>query len=724
MKTLTRLVALVTVCTLPALAISAARAQAQMENLGRGVVAIHEPDGRVFVSWRLLATDPEGVAFNLYRKSDPLPGRGGPPGGGGRGRGGPNAAQAPGTPGAPAAQAPEGAGAGAGRGQGRGGNSDAPVKLNAAPLTAGTWFADETANLATRTAYFVRAIVNGVEQEPSAPFVMGAGAKPLPYLSVPLQPPEGASVNDGSAADLDGDGEYDLVVKLEQRPRDNSQGGPTGSTFLQGYKLALTDAGGFTSRLLWTINLGRNIREGAHYTQFQVFYLDGDGRAEVVCKTADGTIDGKGKVIGDPKADWVQPEGATAKIMAAGRGQTTKTERSENLAGHILSGPEYLTVFDGLSGAALSTVDYLPGRVDGTTALDAQKLNDVWGDARGNRSDRYLACTAYLDGVHPSVVMCRGYYTRTTLAAWDWRDGKLTLRWFFDSDKLGAADRSNKFRGQGNHNLCVADVDGDGKDEIVYGAMVVDDNGTPLYSTGWGHGDAMHVSDLVPDNPGLEVFNIQERFDAQGMNMRDAKTGRPIFTIPSVAAATTGGDANEGPGRGAAFNIDPRYPGAETWAAGAGMTGMYDAHGNRISDRRPRSCNFAVYWDGDFLQELLDQNRISKWNWETGTESTLLTAQDCTSNNGTKATPTIQADLFGDWREEVVWRTTDGKELRIYSTTIPTAHRLTTLMHDRQYREAVAWQNTAYNQPPHPSFYLDEAAPLPPRPQIAVAAKK
>ncbi|HVS54532.1 MAG TPA: rhamnogalacturonan lyase [Opitutaceae bacterium] len=689
---------------------SLAHAQHQMENLGRGVVAIHQSDGKVFVSWRLLGTDPDNVAFNLYRKSDPLPGRGGF--GGGRG-----AAGAPGVP--PAANSGADSGrAGRGGGRGAGAAAGEPVKLNQEPLTAGTWFLDETANLGARTSYFVRAVVNGREQEPSTAFTLPAGAPPLPYLRLPLQTPEGAMPNDASAADLDGDGEYELVVKFEQRPRDNSQGGPTGHTFLQAYKLDGT--------LLWTIDLGKNIREGAHYTQFQVYDLDGDGRAEVVCKTADGTIDGKGKVIGDPNANWVQPEGATARIMAAGRGQTAKTERTENLAGHILSGPEYLTVFDGLTGAALATTNYLPARVEGTTALDAQKLNDVWGDARGNRSDRYLACVAYLDGVHPSVVMCRGYYTRTTLAAWDWRDGKLALRWFFDSDKFGPPDRTNPYRGQGNHNISVADVDGDGKDEIVFGAMVIDDDGKPLYSTGWGHGDTIHVGDFVTDNPGLEVFDIQERFDKQGMSMRDAKTGKPIFTIPSVQAATSGGDAGEGPGRGVAFNIDPRYPGAESWARGAQeeRVGMLDAHGQKISDRTPRSCNFAVYWDGDFLQELLDQNYIAKWNWETGTETRLLTAQDCSSNNGTKATPALCADLFGDWREEVVWRTLDGKELRIYTTTIPTAHRLTTLMHDSQYRVAVAWQNTAYNQPPHPSFYLDEGAPLPARPRIAVVAKK
>ena len=694
-------------------------AQPQMENLGRGIVALHQADGKVAVSWRLLGTDPDGIAFNLYRTSDPLPGRGGP--GANFGASGGSAA-AGGTP-PPAGPVGRGQGRGGGRGGFAGAASGEPVKLNPEPLRGPTFFIDETASLASRTSYFVRAVIDGTEQEPSASFVLPAGAPPRPYLSVPLQPPPDSAPNDASAADLDGDGEYDLVVKFEQRGRDNSQGGATGESRLQGYKLDFVNG----PRLLWTINLGRNIREGAHYTQFMVYDLDGDGRAEVVCKTADGTVDGQGKVIGDPNANWVQPDGAMASVIAPGRGGSgaaEKSERSVATAGHILSGPEYLSVFDGLTGAALATTNYLPARVASSTEFKPQELQDTWGDATGNRSDRYLACVAYLDGARPSVVMCRGYYTRSTLAAWDWREGKLTLRWFFDSDKFGPADRSNPYRGQGNHNVSVADVDGDGRDEIVYGAMVVDDDGKPLYSTNWGHGDALHVTDHVPDNPGLEIYNIQERFDQQGMNLRDAKTGRPIFTVPSVAAASRGGDAGEGPGRAAAFNIDPRHPGSEVWAFGAGMTGLYSAKGERISDRRPRSCNFAAWWDGDLLRELLDRNYVAKWNWETGTETTLLIAQDCTSNNGTKATPTLSADLFGDWREEIIWRANDGKELRIYTTTIPTRHRLPTLMHDPQYRVAIAWQNTAYNQPPHPSFYLDEGAPLPKRASIAVVPRK
>jgi rhamnogalacturonan endolyase len=254
--------------------------------------------------------------------------------------------------------------------------------------------------------------------------------------------------------------------------------------------------------------------------------------------------------------------------------------------------------------------------------------------------------------------------------------------------------------------------------------MVVDDDGTGLHTTGWGHGDALHVGDFVPDRPGLEIGDIQERFDKQGLSLRDARTGEPVFTIPSPRAAEDGNDKGEGPGRGNTFNIDPRFPGAESWAAGAGMDGIHDATGKKFLERRPRGmpCNFGIYWDGDLLTELLDQNRIVKWNWQTESVDPLLVAHACTAVNGTKGNPALSADLWGDWREEVIWPTRDGRELRIYTSAIPTKHRLVTFMHDPQYRVAIAWQNTAYNQPPHPSFYLDEAAPLPPRPVVAFPA--
>ena len=604
------------------------QAQRQMEYLTRGLVAVQAGHDSVFVSWRLLNSDAENIAFNVYRQAE----------------------------------------------------NAKPVKLNAKPLTEATSMMDVSPQVNGRYTYTVKPVKGG---EPES-FVLDKKDDGKPWFTIPLQTPEKYAPGDIAPGDLDGDGNYELVVHMTGVGRDNSQKGITDAPIFQAYKMDGT--------LMWTINLGKNIREGAHYTQFLVYDFDGDGRAEVVMKTADGTIDGIGKVIGDASADH------------------------RNADGYIVRGPEYLTVFDGLTGAALTTVNYWPSRHPTTENPTPEELKQVWGDGYSNRSERYLACVAYLDGIHPSIVMCRGYYTRATLAAYDWRDGKLTSRWKFDSDDTTPGNRD--YRGQGNHNLSVGDVDGDGCDEIIYGAAVIDNNGKGLYSTGLGHADAMHFSDLDPTRPGLEVFNIQERFSDAGMNFRDAKTGEIIWRVASVKAADSGGDKGEGPGRGVAFNVDPRYSGNECWAFGAGLKGMWNAQGKKISENTPTTCNFAVWWDGDLLRELLDKNRVMKWDWESEKVVPILIADGCQSNNGTKSTPALSADLFGDWREEVILRTTDNKSLRIYTTTIPTTHRFITLMHDPIYRLGVAWQNVAYNQPPHPGFYIGDEMSKPVKPKL------
>ncbi len=544
------------------------------------------------------------------------------------------------------------------------------AKLNAEPLTGGTNFVDENAPSAD-AVYEVRAIVDGAEQ-PGTKF--GVRVNAPRFLSIPIQDlPAGYFPNDASAADLDGDGRLDLVVHLVGAAKDNSQSGVTSEPIYDAYTLE--------GKRLWRINLGKNIRSGAHYTQFMVYDFNGDGRAEMICKTADGTTDGVGTVIGDASVDH------------------------RDQAGRINRGPEFLTVFDGLTGKAIDTVDYVPPRHPNPAAT-GDDLKAVWGDGYGNRGDRYLAAVASLDGKSFSAVMCRGYYTRSVLAAYDFDGSKLKLRWVFDSHD--GSDGNRKYAGQGNHNLSVADVDGDGKDEIVYGGMTIDDDGTGLYSTGLGHGDAMHLGDLDWDNPGLEYVRIQERFDDAGLHMVDAKTGKVLWRIPSVKAATSGGDKGEGPGRGASFDIDPRYPGAECWAMGAGMRGVVDSKGKRIFDAR-LPCNFGIYWDGDDQVELLDGTVITKWNWNTNSVDTVFNARDfgAVKINGTKSNPSLQADLFGDWREEVVYPSEDGKELRVFTTTIPTERRLYTLMGDPQYRMSVAWQNVAYNQPPHIGYRID-----------------
>lgn len=586
-----------------------------MEKLGRGLVAIHEGGGRVFLSWRWLPADTADTAFDVYRST----------------------------------------------------GDAAPVKLNPAPLANATCFTDTNVSLAQKTSYSVRTTLSGKEQEENFTHAFPANPPAHPYLRIPLQLPPGYTANDASAADLDGDGEFDLVLKSEQRPRDNSFTGLSGQTILQGYKIG--------GRLLWTINLGRNIREGAHYTQFMVYDLDGDGRAELACKTADGTIDGLGKTIGDANADW------------------RDTNSNSRTFGRVLKGPEYFTIFDGRTGAGLATTNYFPPRGDlgGWGGVGGNGGND----SIGNRADRFLACVAYLDGMRPSVVMCRGYYGRSVLAAWDWRGGKLTQRWVFDS-----RDKDNPYSGQGGHHLGVADVDDDGRDEIIYHAMVVDDDGRGLYTTGLRHGDALHVSDLDPARPGLEVFGVHEneeqtvKLQTPGTALFDARTGKILWSDGPGADV----------GRGLAADIDPRHPGAEMWS---GPAGLRNCKGERLG-RAPRSTNFAIWWDGDLLRELLDRNRISKWDWTNETLHPLFTADGCTWNNGSKATPCLSADILGDWREEVIFRTPDNTELRLYTTTIPTEHRLPTLMSDPQYRLSIAWQNVGYNQPPHPGFFLGD----------------
>jgi rhamnogalacturonan endolyase len=593
-----------------------------MENLGRGVVAVRTSSTQVYVGWRLLGTDPGEIAFYLYRST-----------GGGT-----------------------------------------PVKVNNSVITATTDFVDSGADLTQSNGYFVRPVIGGVEQAASAAYTLPVNAPTQQYLSVPLQIPAGGTTpdnvtytynaNDCSVGDLDGDGEYEIVLKWDSsNSKDNAQSGYTGNVFLDAYKLNGTR--------LWRIDLGRNIRAGAHYTQFMVYDLDGDGKAEVACKTADGTIDGTGRVIGNPNADY------------------------RNASGYVLSGPEFLTIFNGMTGAALATTDYVPPR--GNVA--------DWGDNYGNRVDRFLACIAYLDGRRPSLVMCRGYYTRTVLAAWNWRDGQLTRVWTFDS--RDGTPGNLAYEGQGNHNLSVGDVDGDGRDEIVYGACAIDHDGSGLYSTGLGHGDAMHLSDMDPDRPGLEVCQVHETPGPASLEFRDARTGAIIWGKQGT------GDT----GRGVAMDIDPRYRGYEAWAAGT-TGGLYNAKGEQISSRKPSQMNFGVWWDADLLRELLDGTTISKWNWTTGTTTTLLSPAGVASNNGTKATPCLSADILGDWREEVIWRTADNTALRIYTTTIPATNRIYTLMHDPQYRLAVAWQNVAYNQPPHPGFFLGDGMSAPPTPNI------
>ena len=628
-------------CAIALLATGATQAAPRwMESLDRGVVAAPAAGGGVLVSWRLLGDDPAGAAFNLYK--------------GGK-------------------------------------------KLNAKLLTGATNFVDKSSGAG---GYTVRLVSKGEEGPDSKPAQVWTDG----YLTIPIEPPPGGvtptgqaytyTANDASVGDLDGDGRYEIILKWDPtNSKDNAFGGYTGDVYLDAYTLE--------GKRLWRIDLGRNIRAGAHYTQFQVYDYDGDGKAEVAMRTSDGTIDGTGKVLGDPNADWRETGGERPQADRTGAEVKADGTKVAKIQGRILKGPEFLTIFEGATGKALVSAPYAPPRDPRTDAPTVAQMTEIWGDGYGNRSDRFLAGTAYLDGQRPSIIMARGYYGRSTIAAWDFRDGKLTQRWLFDS----AAPGNEAYGGQGNHQLSVADVDGDGRDEIIYGSMAIDDNGKGLWSARLFHGDAMHVGDLDPTRPGLEKFGVHEEMKNNGgigAAMLDARTGKVLWSTPSDHDA----------GRGLTADIDPRFPGEEAW--GANQDALYTAQGKVIEGvKHPRQTNFAIWWDGDDLRELLDKNQISKWDWKTGQSVPLLTAEGVLSNNGTKATPALSADILGDWREEVIWRAEDNKSLRIYETPYPTERRLVTLMHDPQYRVSIAWQNTAYNQPPHTSFYLGQGMNTP-----------
>ena len=621
-----------------------------MERLDRGVVAIPQGDGRVAVSWRTLRSDKKGEPFDVYRNG---------------------------------------------------------VKLNDEPLTSGgTFFVDsQPLSSGDDVLYEVR----GGDLDGS--FTLRADA-PVGYLPVKIERPKGGKVptmqnlqpqarrgrgrgwgwrddgsytysaNDMSVGDVDGDGQYELFVKWEpSNAHDNAHDGYTGATIIDCYKIDNSKSD--NCDLLWRINLGPNIRSGAHYTPFIVYDLDGDGRAELLVKTADGTRDGKGRVIGDSLADW------------------------RNKAGRILDGPEYITVFNGLTGEAMDTKAYVPQRGN----LQA------WGDDRGNRSERYLAAVGYLGKVKgekgkkikdekgvASAVFCRGYYTRTVIAAWDWDGKELISRWVFDTDEPEWKD----YAGQGNHNLRVADVDGDGFDEITYGSMAVDHDGRGLYNTGFGHGDAIHLV-AEPKTNKLYIWDCHEN-KRDGSDLRDAATGEVIFQIKSRTDV----------GRAMAADIDPTNPGVEMWSTDS--HGIRNMKGEVVSTARDADnpqhdnnlvlggrylpVNFGIWWDGDLLRELLDRATVTKYNWQEKSIDTVQQFEGVVFNNGTKSNPGLAADILGDWREEVIARDRESTELRIYVSTIPTDYRINCLMQDIPYRLSVATQNVGYNQPSETGCYI------------------
>jgi len=703
----------------------------QLDYLDRGLVAAGTSEG-VFLSWRLLgneatgssATGLTGTDFNVYRDGQKL-----------------------------------------------------------ATVTDSTNYQDPAGTAASK--YQVRAVVGGVELDESATATSWGGN----FKDIPLKKPADGttptgqaytySANDTSVGDVDGDGQYEFIVKWDpNNSKDVSQVGYTGNTYVDTYKADGT--------LLHRIDLGVNIRSGAHYTQMLVNDFDGDGRAELMMKTAPGTkttnYNADGSVAAESfitmlrsdinagysnsddyrmsAADYYQhmvktfqgwtehpevkagnwpatleeafgiapkykyplsqadAEALTDYFMDVYAPSRSSRNNLRAFEGFIVSGPEYLTVFEGATGKELKTVAYQPGRTD-----DGM----MWGDyamARiepGNRVDRFLAGVAYLDGKKPAAVFARGYYTRTTLATYTWDGANLSPVWNVDSGwtpmtnpfndsphgRDGTDPTYGKLTTQGFHSLSAADVDGDGKQEIVYGSATLDDDGSLLYSSfdtlpagsaapgeeaRLGHGDAMHVADIDPNRPGKEIFTVHEggTYAPYGYAMRDAATGEVLF------GAYSGKDT----GRGMIGDVDPSVPGLENWAIG-----MQSADGRKLSSTSP-GTNMSIRWAADMTTQIVNGSGDQTPTIDDWTRGRLLTADGTRTNNGTKGTPSLVADILGDWREEMVVRTADSSALRIYLSTEVTDHKLYTLMHDPQYRAEVARQNTTYNQPSYTDFYL------------------
>jgi rhamnogalacturonan endolyase len=647
----------------------------QVEKLDRGLVAIPGTNGKCFLSWRLLGTDNQNTTFRILKNGTVL-------------------------------------------------RDD---------ITGATSF---QVTGSSTDKFQVVTLQNGVVTETSPEVVPWKSS----FLQIPLDRPAGGTIsnwrpydsstktygsaisqeytyspNDCSVGDVDGDGQYEIFVKWDpSTSQDNSIGsGNSGSVYIDCYKLDGTK--------LWRIDLGNNIRAGAHYTQFLVYDFDKDGKAELMCKTAPGSKDGAGNYVNQAATDEA--------IKAA---SNTKDWRVSG--GRIDGGHEYLTVFNGLTGAAVHTIAYYPNR-NAKAELSEATGTFNWDDRSGksdkgnygNRGERYLAAVAYLGGANanPSGVFTRGYYTYAYVWAVDFDGQQLKHRWLHRSDsktqysvvdanmnesaKVTAPASSsglgkNTMYANGNHNLSVADVDGDGKDEIVWGSATVDDDGKLLYAVGFGHGDAMHLGDLNPDRPGLELFQVHEEKGTYAWHIHDAATGEILWK---------GGQSGQDNGRGLAADIVGDSRGYEFWSSYGGFnTGSRNQNpfsavsGTQVSSSKP-SMNFRIYWDGDEYDELLDGITITKFPSSTALAvgRTSITGQ---SNNSTKATPCLSADIFGDWREELILRNSTNDALNIFSTVIPTDYRVPTLMHDHTYRMGICWQNVAYNQPPHLGYYLPD----------------
>lgn len=560
------------------------------------------------------------------------------------------------------------------------------TKLNSQPIK-NTNYLDKGASASA--TYDVIPVLNGAEVTEEKE---SAAVQEKEYLAIPVKEREGDyDINDASVGDLDGDGTYEIVVRRDPANMDVT----TRKEFyplIEAYKMDGTH--------LWTIDIGPNEINTVDIN-FLVYDFDQDGKSEIVTRSFEGTTDGTGAKIGDENGDG-------------------KTDYSDSIVAfpdrqYLSEGPEFLSIYEGMTGKELARTELLPKRDD------VYRWSDYKDLARNvKRASHHLFAVAYLDGVTPSIVYLRGAWNAVGLAAWNYKNNKFEHLWTKETDETNAVDN---IYGAGYHSLAVADVDFDGKDEILSGALCVDNDGTPMYATQadgvkLGHGDAFDVAFMDPDFDGYLVWACHETKELPtNIELHDARTGEVLygFTKPKDT------------GRSRAADIDPTNKGWEMW--GSTKTPLLNLKGETLSDTVP-SMNMKVYWDGDLLSELLDHENydaekgygnpmIEKWDWTAKKANTIMrTGAECASLGGTKGQVCLAADIWGDWRDEVMVRTADNKELRIYSTNIPTDYRIPTMMHDVTYREAIAWQNNHYNQPANVSYYLGAETTEVPVPEI------
>ena len=615
-------------------------AQRQMETLNRGLIAMKVGSG-VYTSWRIPGDEWYDVTYNLYRDGSLIAGG---------------------------------------------------LEVSNYSDAAGT----------ASSTYQVAAVVDGKEQTrcDAVSVISSLDGNSHPYIEVPVVAGKddhgndmmtNYSVNDISVADLDGDGEYEYIVK---RFNGDFRKSVTAYTRFEAYKLDGT--------LMWYIDLGPNMINFNHVeSDCMAFDFDEDGKAEVVIRATDGTT--------FPKAGGGRYTMGDATV-------NYRTEAATQSTTYQTQGEEWLVLCDGETGQVLDSeifdaVENNVAKGNGLARVSAAFWWNGNSKAYGHRANKFYWGAPYLDGRHPSIYIGRGCYTNLHMCTWDVVGKKLVRRWTFATD-----DTSDPWYGQGYHNFAIVDVDEDGRDEIVHGNCVVDEFGRRLSSTGLGHGDAQHYSDFDPFRKGQEGFRCLE--DNPGAVFVDATTNEMLIHWVR-------GNDN---GRCLAGKFTNQWPGAQLWTTDGHFWSATLSRGadQTVSSQAPGvTMNARIFWDGDMYEESFDYNtRDAAGNGiemavrKYGNSNPIWVSEGCMTNNNTKGNPCIQADLFGDWREELVLRKADESGFRIYSTTMPTAFRNYSLMYDMAYRQGVYWQMSGYNQPPHVSYYLGEleGITLPPPP--------